>query len=66
MVSLGVDTFENDPISQFKLISENFLTMGQMIGRLFLPTLFIMEGGYAVDEIGINVNNLITGFNEVS
>lgn len=66
VVSLGVDTFEKDPLSQFKLISENFSSMGQMIGRLSLPTHFIMEGGYAIDEIGINVNNLITGFTAVS
>ena len=27
-----------------------------------LPTLFVMEGGYAVGEIGINVVNVLTGF----
>ena len=27
------------------LASEDFVSMGQMIGRLSLPTLFIMEGG---------------------
>jgi acetoin utilization deacetylase AcuC-like enzyme len=26
------------------------------------PTLFVMEGGYAVDEIGINVCNVLAGF----
>jgi acetoin utilization deacetylase AcuC-like enzyme len=26
------------------------------------PSLFVMEGGYAVDEIGVNVVNLLTGF----
>jgi acetoin utilization deacetylase AcuC-like enzyme len=26
------------------------------------PTLFVMEGGYAVREIGVNVANVLTGF----
>jgi acetoin utilization deacetylase AcuC-like enzyme len=27
-----------------------------------LPTLFIMEGGYAVEEIGINTVNVLQGY----
>jgi acetoin utilization deacetylase AcuC-like enzyme len=27
-----------------------------------LPTLFVMEGGYAVEEIGINTVNVLMGF----
>ena len=27
-----------------------------------VPTLFVMEGGYAVAEIGINTVNVLTGF----
>ena len=65
VLSLGVDTFENDPISQFKLKTENYIEMGKMIGQLDLPTLFIMEGGYAVDEIGLNVSNVLSGFEAV-
>lgn len=64
VVSLGVDTFENDPISSFKLNSEDYLRMGQRIARLGLPTLFVMEGGYAVEEIGINAVNVLTAFAE--
>lgn len=62
VVSLGVDAFENDPISFFKLTSADFLTTGQMIGRHDIPTLFVMEGGYDVDEVGINVVNVLKGF----
>ena len=36
--------------------------MGDNIGRLGLPTLFVMEGGYALDDIGTNVVNVLTGF----
>jgi acetoin utilization deacetylase AcuC-like enzyme len=62
VVSLGVDTFKDDPISQFKLDSPDYLAMGQRIAALGLPTLFVMEGGYAVEEIGINAVNVLEGF----
>ena len=62
IVSLGVDTYEKDPISFFRLKSEDFLRYGESIGQLNLPTLFVMEGGYAVEEIGINTVNVLEGF----
>jgi len=62
IISLGVDTFENDPISFFKLKSDDFTTYGADIAALELPTLFVMEGGYDIDEIGINTINVLQGF----
>jgi len=62
VVSLGVDTFKEDPISFFKLESEDFTDYGRAIAGLKIPTLFVMEGGYAVEEIGINTVNVLTGF----
>lgn len=62
VVSLGVDTYEGDPISSFKLSSDDFRRYGRAIGTLGLPTLFVMEGGYAVADIGINVVNVLTGY----
>ncbi len=65
VVSLGVDTFAEDPISFFRLQSADFSTYGRMIGACALPTLFVLEGGYAVGEIGVNVVNVLTGFEDV-
>ncbi|VFT17524.1 acetylpolyamine aminohydrolase [Pseudomonas aeruginosa] len=65
IVSLGVDTFKEDPISQFRLDSPDYLRMGEAIGKLGLATLFVMEGGYAVEEIGINAVNVLQGFEGV-
>ena len=62
VVSLGVDTFERDPISFFKLKSDDFTDYGSRIAKLKLPTLFCMEGGYAVAEIGVNTVNVLEGF----
>lgn len=64
VVSLGVDTFEQDPISKFKLRHEDYLQMGRMIAGLGLPTLFVMEGGYAVEALGINAVNVLQGFEQ--
>ena len=62
VVSLGVDTFENDPISFFKLKSEDFLSIGKLIAESEIPTHFVMEGGYNIKELGINVVNVLQGF----
>jgi acetoin utilization deacetylase AcuC-like enzyme len=62
VVSLGVDTFKADPISKFKLEMADYPKIGAMIAELGRPTLFVMEGGYAVEEIGINTVALLQGF----
>ena len=62
VVSLGVDTFKEDPISQFRLESEHFTTIGRRIADFGLPTLFVMEGGYAVEALGVNAVNVLQGF----
>jgi acetoin utilization deacetylase AcuC-like enzyme len=64
VVSLGVDTFTEDPISFFRLQSADFSTYGRLIGDCGLPTLFVLEGGYAVAEIGVNVVNVLCGFED--
>jgi acetoin utilization deacetylase AcuC-like enzyme len=62
VVSLGVDAYQDDPISFFKLTSEDFLDCGRHIAKLKLPTVFCMEGGYAIEAVGINTVNVLEGF----
>jgi len=62
VVSLGLDTFEGDPISRFALSSADFLRLGQRLARLGLPTVFVLEGGYAAAELGTNAVNVLDGF----
>ena len=61
VVSLGVDTFERDPISRFALRSDDYLEIGRRLARAALPTLFVFEGGYATDEVGLNTVNVVRG-----
>ena len=61
VVSLGVDTYINDPISQFRLETDDYVEVGRRIAATGLPTLFVLEGGYAVDDVGRNVVNVLLG-----
>jgi len=44
VVSLGVDTYEHDPITDFKVTTGGYIRIGEMIASLKKPTLFVMEG----------------------
>ena len=62
VVSLGVDTFEGDPISGFRLRAGDYLRMGEDLAAAALPTVFVFEGGYAVEAIGRNAVDVLDGF----
>ena len=61
IVSYGADTYENDPISHFKLKTSDYAPMARRIASLGLPTVVVMEGGYAVDALGANVGEFLSG-----
>lgn len=64
VVSLGVDTWNGDPISSFRLETPDYRHMARRIGGLGLPTVIVMEGGYAVESIGANVAEFLEGLLE--
>jgi len=55
VVSLGVDTYEHDPLGTFTLTTDNFAAVASQISSLDLATVVLQEGGYAVDDLGRNV-----------
>jgi acetoin utilization deacetylase AcuC-like enzyme len=61
IVSLGVDTFHADPISDFAISSEGFRRQGALVGQLARPTVVLQEGGYDVAAIGDNVRQFLLG-----
>ena len=63
VVSLGLDTFAGDPISTFALLASDFSRLGARLAWLGLPTVFILEGGYAAAELGSNAANVLDAFN---
>ncbi|MCO5125031.1 MAG: histone deacetylase family protein [Rhizobacter sp.] len=62
VVSLGLDTFAGDPISHFHLQTADFSRLGVQLAGLGLPTVFVLEGGYASAELGVNAVNVLDGF----
>ncbi len=66
VVSLGVDTFIDDPLTDFRLTLEAYPEMGRTIAGLGVQTLFVMEGGYCLDNIGLCVRGVMDGFVEGS
>ena len=61
VLSYGADTYEGDPISCFKLREQDYGVIGSRIAALRIPTVVIMEGGYAIDALGRNVSSLLSG-----
>ncbi len=61
VLSFGADTFEDDPISHFRLRRDDYRSIGERIASIGLPVLIVMEGGYAVDALGHNVEALLAG-----
>jgi acetoin utilization deacetylase AcuC-like enzyme len=62
IVSFGADTFSGDPISSFRLERTDYGEIARAIADLGLPTLVVMEGGYAVGDLGVNVAAFLAGF----
>ena len=61
IVALGLDTYALDPTTDFAIQSADYSEMGKLIGSLDAPVLTVLEGGYAVDAIGMNTVNFLTG-----
>lgn len=64
IISLGVDTYEDDPISHFRLNSNDFKKIGALLAAMKLPSLFVFEGGYAVNAIGVNTVNVLEAYSD--
>jgi acetoin utilization deacetylase AcuC-like enzyme len=60
--SFGADTYEGDPIAHFRLATADYAELGRRLAAAGLPTLVVMEGGYAVDALGANVERFLSAF----
>lgn len=61
VVALGLDTFIGDPTTHFAISTDDFRRMGLAINAMALPTLVVLEGGYAVEHIGANTLSFLAG-----
>jgi len=66
IVSLGLDTFITDPISDLALTTPGYDRCGALVGALGLPTVVLQEGGYDVNALGVNVQSWLHGLARAS
>ncbi len=61
MVSLGLDTYHADPISDLGVTTDGFRRQGALVGELGRPTVVLQEGGYDVATLGLNAREFLLG-----
>jgi acetoin utilization deacetylase AcuC-like enzyme len=62
VVSLGLDTYVDDPICDLALTTEGMARCGALVAGLDLPTVVLQEGGYHVATLGANALAWLTPF----
>ena len=62
VISLGLDTAAGDPISGFSLMPDDYARLGERLGGWRYPSVFVLEGGYAVAALGENAARVVGGF----
>ncbi len=61
VVSLGIDTFGQDPIGFFGLTTRAYHEIGGRVAALGRQTVVLQEGGYYVPQLGENVRQFLRG-----
>ncbi|HEV2778603.1 MAG TPA: histone deacetylase family protein [Actinophytocola sp.] len=61
VLSLGFDTYVSDVAGDARLTTGDYRSVGADIARLAVPTLAVLEGGYAVDDLGANLVSWLAG-----
>ena len=61
VVSLGLDTYGQDPIADFALSTDVYHEVSGRVVDLGLPTLVLQEGGYFVPKLGENARTWLRG-----
>ncbi|MCK7610847.1 histone deacetylase family protein [Roseibium sediminicola] len=64
IVALGLDAYEKDPLKGLAITTPGFNRIGAAIAGLGLPTLFVQEGGYLSEELGLNLTSFLKGFQD--
>ncbi len=61
VVSLGLDTYGQDPIADFALTSPTYWEVGRRVASLGRRLVIVQEGGYFVPHLGENVRGWLMG-----
>lgn len=62
VVSLGLDSYKDDPLAWMSITTEGFNRIARLLSSLRLPTVLVQEGGYMCDDLGKNLASFLRGF----
>lgn len=62
-VSAGFDTHKGD-LATLGLITEDYFEVGKRIAKLGLPAFFVLEGGYSGQNVGMDIDAFLRGYEE--
>jgi len=62
VISAGMDIYADDPLGTIKVSTEGIGAIGNQISALDLPTVIVMEGGYANDALAKNILSFLGEF----
>jgi acetoin utilization deacetylase AcuC-like enzyme len=62
VVSLGVDAAAADPESPLQITERGFTRAGRALASVGVPTVFVQEGGYDLEQLGPLVLSVLRGF----
>ena len=60
-VSAGFDTHDAD-LASLGLTAKGYMEIGKRIGGIEKPTFFVLEGGYRGENVGKDIDQLLSGF----
>jgi acetoin utilization deacetylase AcuC-like enzyme len=61
VLSLGIDTYVDDPLGDFALTTEVYADMGKRVAEVARPLVVLQEGGYHLPRLGENVRQFLGG-----
>jgi acetoin utilization deacetylase AcuC-like enzyme len=62
-VSAGFDTHSCD-LASLGLVTEDYYQIGKRVANMGLPTFFVLEGGYNGQNVGLDIDSFLRGYEE--
>jgi acetoin utilization deacetylase AcuC-like enzyme len=62
-VSAGFDTHKGD-LATLGLVQQDYFEIGKRVANLKKPAFFVLEGGYVGENVGLDIDSLLRGYEE--
>ncbi len=66
VIALGLDAYQHDPLSAFRITPDGFRRLGERLGVVAPPMLLVQEGGYLSEDLGMLLEQTLEGFRAVN